>query len=376
MSMASKTTLQLDDSSRLMLFAPHPDDETLAAGVLLQTAARARANLRVVYMTDGDNNPWPQRLVDRKWRLDAKDRKRWGRLRRQEALAALDVLGVPASAAYFLGFPDQGLTSLLLGATTKTVAHLCELINEWKPTHLVLPAVCDRHPDHNAIGVLLRLALPRLHESNRLRLWTYLVHGDNERFFRGANPLPQTETCKLDKIRAIHCHRSQVKLSRRRFLGYAARPECFAPLATNGGTSGERCLRLIFRRNSALCLRFDLRVRPRFPGFAETIFIVGHDRRGATQSWRVAMPVRSGIVAIEKWTTGEPVSTARFQTDYTSGWMFLPESLFSDTHTLFVKYHRRSLFFDQEGWLELEPKRSTKKVAVSRRETIARACVL
>ena len=65
--------------SRLMLIAPHPDDEALACGIILQHAVRADAPIRVVYATDGDDNPWPQRVLERKWRLNAADRKRWGR---------------------------------------------------------------------------------------------------------------------------------------------------------------------------------------------------------------------------------------------------------------------------------------------------------
>src|SRR5438445_10554648 len=97
---------RFDSSSRLMLFAPHPDDESLACGIVIQRAVRAGAAVRVVYVTDGENNPWPQRLLERKWRLNAADRKRWGKLRRVEALAALDVLGVRGSDARFLALPD------------------------------------------------------------------------------------------------------------------------------------------------------------------------------------------------------------------------------------------------------------------------------
>ena len=60
----------LTSESRLMLIAPHPDDEALACSIILQRAVRANAAIRVVYVTDGDDNPWPQRVLERKWRLD------------------------------------------------------------------------------------------------------------------------------------------------------------------------------------------------------------------------------------------------------------------------------------------------------------------
>src|SRR5215469_15441345 len=114
MSFQSLTAPTFDIRSRLMLIAPHPDDEALACSIILQQAVRAGAAIRVVYVTDGDNNPWPQRVLERKWRLNAADRKRWGKLRRAEALAALHVLGVNALAARFLALPDQKLTTILI----------------------------------------------------------------------------------------------------------------------------------------------------------------------------------------------------------------------------------------------------------------------
>src|SRR5215475_693274 len=111
--------LALDSDSRLMVFAPHPDDEALGCGIMLQRARAASAATRVVYVTDGENNPWPQRFLERKWRLDSHDRKRWGQLRRAECLAALRVLGHDPASACFLTMPDQGLTGLLVQVCSK-----------------------------------------------------------------------------------------------------------------------------------------------------------------------------------------------------------------------------------------------------------------
>src|SRR5260370_12323247 len=113
-SFLTLTTSTFDIRSRLMLIAPHPDDEALACSVILQQAVRAGAAIRIVYVTDGENNPWPQRVLERRWRLSASDRKRWGKLRRAEALAALRVLGIHPSDVPFLGPPEHGLTTLPL----------------------------------------------------------------------------------------------------------------------------------------------------------------------------------------------------------------------------------------------------------------------
>ncbi len=96
-----------------MLIAPHPDDEALACSIVLQRAVHAGAAIRVIYATDGDDNPWPQRVLERKWRLNATDRKRWGKLRRAEALEALGVLGVRAADAGFFALSHQKIYEML-----------------------------------------------------------------------------------------------------------------------------------------------------------------------------------------------------------------------------------------------------------------------
>src|SRR5438552_1289984 len=156
---ATVMTPALNSASRLMLIAPHPDDEALACSIILQQAVRAGATIRVVYATDGDDNPWPQRVLERKWRLNAADRKRWGKLRRAEALAALRALGVRASDARFLALPDQGLTNLLKCDCRSTLERFAAIIRDWPPTHLLVPSIADTHPDHSALAVMLRLVV-------------------------------------------------------------------------------------------------------------------------------------------------------------------------------------------------------------------------
>src|SRR5438477_12876910 len=191
-------------SSRLMLIAAHPDDESLACSIVLQHAVRGGAAIRVVYATDGENNPWPQRVIERKWRLDEADRARWGKLRRAEALAALGILGVNASGASFLALPDQKLTGLLMSGCGCTLERFAAMITDWAPTDLLIPSISDTHPDHSALAVMLRLVLSESFSSDTfISLWSYAVHGKSPAFFDRAEAVPQSKSETAAKLRAI-----------------------------------------------------------------------------------------------------------------------------------------------------------------------------
>ncbi len=104
---------RLTSNERIMVIAPHPDDESIATGGVLLHAVSVHAPVRVLYMTDGEDNPWAQRATEGNWRITSDDRLRWGARRRSEALDALACLGIPPEAVGFLQFADQRLTSLL-----------------------------------------------------------------------------------------------------------------------------------------------------------------------------------------------------------------------------------------------------------------------
>ncbi len=93
----------LTPAARALYFALHPDDEALGGGGLVPEAVAVGAQMRFVFLTNGDRNPQPQRTMKHSVFLDAKARRRWGARRRQEALNALAILGLAEPAeAHFL----------------------------------------------------------------------------------------------------------------------------------------------------------------------------------------------------------------------------------------------------------------------------------
>src|SRR5437763_13071541 len=52
----ARPVFPLPDATRLMLVAPHPDDDMLGAGGLMQRVLETGGTVRVVYLTDGDGD--------------------------------------------------------------------------------------------------------------------------------------------------------------------------------------------------------------------------------------------------------------------------------------------------------------------------------
>lgn len=347
--------------SRLLLFAPHPDDESLACSVVLQRAIRAGAEVRVVYATDGDDNPWPQRVLERKWRLNATDRRRWGRLRRTEALAALRVLGVNGSATRFLGLPDQKLTAFLMCGSQSARAQFAANIADWRPTDLLVPSISDTHPDHSALAVTLRLVLSESFSdplaAGKMAAWSYAVHGKSSAFFDRATTIRQSDGEAAIKLRAIRCHKTQLKLSRKRFLAYAGRPERLLKLGARDETIADGSIISVLR--SPRSLRVKLRLAPKAMRMTDpALFVLGRNEGGALRCGTMRVPARSSRIEMVDSASLDGLVEAQYSGNAFSGQLTIPLNIFSSASAIFVKLERRSWFFDEAGWLEIPPAES------------------
>jgi LmbE family N-acetylglucosaminyl deacetylase len=219
--------LCFSSSSRILVFAPHPDDESLATGGVLWHASRAGAAIRVVFATSGESNPWPQRAAFRKWTIGERERRRWGALRRREARSALRALGVDETCAFFLKFPDYALTDLLVRNQAALQDRLRMHIEAFRPTMLFAPSLSDLHPDHNVLALHTGYALERSAVKDVLDL-RYRIHGGSVAGPSGKiHHLVLGEPALAAKRRAVMAHATQMLLSRRRFMGYVTREELF-----------------------------------------------------------------------------------------------------------------------------------------------------
>lgn len=114
---------------RLLVLAPHPDDEVLGCGGLISAMLAHGAGVRVVVVTDGGLGG------------DALTRER-------ESVAAAQVLaeGRPAPHLEFWRLPDRGLAG-----DDSLVQRLQMLIRDVTPDCVLLPSPFEIHPDHRAL---------------------------------------------------------------------------------------------------------------------------------------------------------------------------------------------------------------------------------
>lgn len=119
------------ERGKILVFAPHPDDETLGCGGTLALLRQNGCAVKVIFVTDGGGaGGLPDGTVA---------------IRRKEAAAALNVLGVDDMV--FLDEPDGGFRN-----TPKFEKYVFELFRKFQPDWLFLPSVLDYHRDHIAIG--------------------------------------------------------------------------------------------------------------------------------------------------------------------------------------------------------------------------------
>lgn len=202
--------LEVPDRLRILVVAPHPDDETLGAGGLMQRVRKLHGRVTVAYLTSGDGYVDGVELETGKLKPRPEDFVDYGELRLREALRALQAMSVKPKNLLIFGFPDGGLVDLLTTHRSSSnpfispftrdsrspypdsVNHgavysgveleraLAREITEVNPSWIAVTAPWDIHPDHCATFHFVVRALRRLVSSNprfeSVRVLAYTVH--------------------------------------------------------------------------------------------------------------------------------------------------------------------------------------------------------
>lgn len=193
----------IDAHTSLLVVSPHPDDETLCCAGVIQRVVAAGGHVSVVWLTSGDASELDMFLIERQLLIRPEKMRDLAARRMREARAAAAILGVAPGRQFFLGYPDEGLMTLITDhfttpyyskftgavsvpyADTFAAGHpysgesleqdLARVLDRVRPTLVLAPSPLDAHPDHRAAGIATLQVLSRRHELTAARFW--IVHG-------------------------------------------------------------------------------------------------------------------------------------------------------------------------------------------------------
>lgn len=134
------TVVDQPPGGRVLVLAPHPDDEAIGMGGTLLLHRAAGDEVTVAYMTDGGGLDQPREPMIE--------------TRRAEARALGQSLGL---RQVFWDSVDTRLSN-----DGPTVARLVALLRELRPDHVYAPSIFDHHYDHFATNQVLVDALEQI----------------------------------------------------------------------------------------------------------------------------------------------------------------------------------------------------------------------
>ena len=195
-------------SGKIVIVAPHMDDEALACGGLIAQLPY-KDGVHIIYATDGMKSPAP--IIPGRDRISPD----LGKTRMHESIEAMKLLGVPEHNLHFLCLPEAELKKHL--STLRDL--LRKKIITIAPQQIFVPFRFDRHPDHLAVNHAIVSefrqgdAQPQLIEYFVYYRWRLMSKRDIRRYIR-----PQF-LFRLDiadvagqKRRALDCFTSQTTI--------------------------------------------------------------------------------------------------------------------------------------------------------------------
>src|SRR5437870_2680768 len=84
----------IEGTDRVLVLAPHPDDEAIGTGGIIGRALSLPVPVKVVYLTNGDHNEIAFIVYKKGLMLRQKSFLQMGEVRRQEAVRAMTALGL------------------------------------------------------------------------------------------------------------------------------------------------------------------------------------------------------------------------------------------------------------------------------------------
>ncbi|MFC1582166.1 PIG-L deacetylase family protein [Planctomycetota bacterium] len=276
------TPIAFDADDRILILSPHPDDEVLACGGIIQAARQKGVPVKVVFLTYGDNNEWSFILYRKRPVIVGSSVRKMGLVRHDEAVRADGLLGLKPEDLIFLGYPDFKVLKIwcqnwhdepacwsYLTSVNKVPYHnalrpgtpykgeevlkdITTIIREYKPTKIFVSHPADTNPDHQALYCFLNIALWDMEGSLQPEVFPYLTHYSYWPNPRGYLPESQLNPPRplgspgpwaghrlppghiALKSKALKKHRTQYNASTKYLTSFVRTTEIFAdfPIAT------------------------------------------------------------------------------------------------------------------------------------------------
>ncbi|OGL40204.1 MAG: hypothetical protein A3C43_06505 [Candidatus Schekmanbacteria bacterium RIFCSPHIGHO2_02_FULL_38_11] len=237
---------------RILVIAPHPDDEALGCAKVISDAVEKGYPAKLLLMTNGDR----LFFIDKKKMYDFDhngyiDYVDYGYIRQQETIKAMGKLGLERNNIIFLGYPDGNLWRLYnceydrvyydikkpfkmspvitcgntsfspyrnayhslaysdertLYSRDYVINDLKEIFEAFRPTDIFVTSEFDTHHDHQAVPLFVRNALKDLKNLNkefafRIKTHRYLIH------LAGKNNYPDPDNLRLGVRDDKNCNR-------------------------------------------------------------------------------------------------------------------------------------------------------------------------
>lgn len=275
-----------EKTDRVLILAPHPDDDIIGCAGVTQRALKAGAKVKVVYMTCGDNNIFsivfynkflfPVRLIF----LRNSDFINLGNQRISESKNAMKMLGVKEEDLLFLGYPDHGTDQMFVFNWDHTkpyrssfsgkssvpykgsagykkeftadniIEDLKRAISDFKPNKIFVSHPSDVNGDHWAYYLYMMISLADLgNKIPETKIYPYIVHVPGwplprhyhpdlvieppEKFFGDVLPVVDWHQLKLTpeeinkKHEAMSAHKSQTRISAFYLMSFVRQNELF-----------------------------------------------------------------------------------------------------------------------------------------------------
>lgn len=179
---------------RVVVVAPHPDDETLGAGGTMHDLAALGFSVSIVIVTDGAASH--EGIAD------------LAETRRDEACRAAAELGL-AERPCFLDVPDGHVSDHREALATRLRGMIdgCELV--------IAPRAGDGHPDHEATAEAVVEAVMGMPDDRRPHVWRYAIwawewDGVRQGDLDGAAVWKVSRPGRIRRSQAVAAYRSQI----------------------------------------------------------------------------------------------------------------------------------------------------------------------